>query len=79
VDFLAPLYGGKQVRKFASSLEEMQDCLGLMHDDMISRQIIAEFALRSTANPDVTGRSRHPKAMEVHFKRLKRVGRFWSK
>jgi len=79
VEFLAPLYAKKQVRKFGSSLEEMQDCLGLMHDDMISRQMVADFALRSTANPDVTGQSRQLKAMEAHFKRLKKVGRFWSK
>ena len=78
VDFLAPLYAKKRVRKFASSLEEMQDCLGLIHDDMVSRQIVADFALSETGRTDVTGRSRQLKAMEKRFKQLKRVGRFWT-
>jgi triphosphatase len=78
VDFLAPLFAKKRVRKFASSLEKLQDCLGLVHDDMISRQIVAEFALGETARTDVTGRSGQLKAMETRFKRLKRIGRFWA-
>lgn len=78
VDFLAPLYPKKRVRKFASSLEEMQDCLGLIHDDMVSRQIVADFALSETGRTDVTNRSRQLKAMETRFKQLKRVGRFWT-
>jgi triphosphatase len=78
VDFLAPLYATKRVRKFASSLEEMQDCLGLIHDDMISRQIVADFALGETGRTDVTGRSRQLKTMETRFRKLKRVGRFWG-
>jgi hypothetical protein len=45
---------------------------------MISRQIVAEFALSETARTDVTGRSRQLKAMETRFKRLKRIGRFWA-
>jgi triphosphatase len=78
VDFLAPLYPRKRVRKFASSLEDMQDCLGLVHDDMVSRQIVADFGLGETGRTDVTGRSRQIKAMETRFKRVKRVGRFWT-
>ena len=78
VDFLAPLYPRKRVRKFASSLEDMQDCLGLVHDDMVSRQIVADFALGETGRTDVTSRSRQLKAMETRFNRLKRVGRFWT-
>jgi triphosphatase len=78
VDFLAPLYAKKRVRKFASSLEKMQDCLGLIHDDMISRQIVADFALSKTGRTDVTDRTRQIKAMEKRFKQLKRVGRFWA-
>jgi CHAD domain-containing protein len=77
VDFLAPLYAKKRVRKFASSLREMQDCLGLIHDDMISRQIVADFALHETGRTDVTARSRQLKAMEVRFEHLKRARRFW--
>lgn len=78
VDFLAPLYARNRVRRFASSLEEMQDCLGLIHDDMISRQIVADFALRETGRTDVVVRSRQVKAMEKRFKQLRRVGRFWA-
>ena len=44
-EFLAPLYRRKRVRTFAASLEAMQDCLGLIHDDMISREIVADYAL----------------------------------
>jgi triphosphatase len=77
VDFIAPLYAKKRVRKFASSLEDMQDCLGLIHDDMVSRQIVADFALSKTGRTDATKRSRQLKAMERRFKQLKRVGRFW--
>jgi inorganic triphosphatase YgiF len=78
VDFLAPLYDKKRVRKFASSLEEMQDCLGLIHDDMVSREIVADFALGETGRTDVTDRSRQLKTMETRFKQVKRVGRFWN-
>jgi len=78
VDFLAPLYARKRVRKFASSLEEMQDCLGLIHDDMVSREIVADFALAETGRTDITVRSRQLKTMEGRFKRLKRVGHFWN-
>src|SRR4249919_1985088 len=41
VDFLAPLYAKKRARKFALSLEKIQNCLGLLHDDVISRQIVS--------------------------------------
>lgn len=77
VEFLAPLYSGKRVRKFASSLEGMQDCLGLIHDDMVGRQIIADFALRGMGSPDISGRARQLMTMEKRFKRLRRAGRFW--
>src|SRR3982751_4631417 len=43
VGFLGPLYARKRVRKSASSLEKMQDCLGLIHDDIVSRQIASDF------------------------------------
>lgn len=77
VDFLAPLYAKRRVRKFASWLEDMQDCLGLIHDDMVSRQLVADFALGETGRTDATNRSRQLKVMEMHFKGLKRVRRFW--
>ena len=79
VEFLAPLYARKRVRKYVSSLEKLQDCLGLLHDDMVSRQIVADFGLGETARTDVTARSRQLKAMETRFKQLKRVGRFWTR
>jgi CHAD domain-containing protein len=78
VDFLAPLYAKKRVRKFASLLAEMQDCLGLIHDDTISREIIATFALCESDRTDVISRSRQLKTMEKRFNQLKRVGRFWA-
>jgi inorganic triphosphatase YgiF len=78
VEFLAPLYRKKHVRKFSSSLEAMQDCLGLIHDDMVSRQIVADFGLAGMDRTDVTARSRQLKKLDVRFKRLKRTGRFWS-
>lgn len=77
VDFLSPLYARKRVRKFASSLEEMQECLGLLHDEMVTRQIVADFALGELSGTDIVARSRQLKAMKVHFKQLKRIGRFW--
>lgn len=79
VEFLAPLYPRKQVRKFATSLEAMQDCLGLIHDDMISREIVANFALAETGRTDAAAQSRQLKKMDGRFKRLKRVGRFWGR
>ena len=79
VEFLAALYPKKDVRKFTSPLERMQGRLGLMHDDMIGRQIVADLSLSAMAKPVVTGRSRQIKAMEVSYNRLMRVGRFWSK
>jgi len=78
VEFLAPLYPRKRVRKFAASLEAMQDCLGLIHDDMISREIVAEFALAETGRTDVAARSRQLRKMAARFKHLKRAGPFWA-
>lgn len=78
VEFLAPLYRKKHVRKFSASLEAMQDCLGLIHDDMISRQIVADFALSGTGRTDATARSRQLKKLDARFKQLRRVGRFWA-
>ena len=79
VEFLTPLYPRKRVRKFASSLEEMQDCLGLLHDDTVGRQIVADFALGETGRTDATARSAQLKTLETRFKQLKRVGRFWTR
>jgi len=76
-EFLAPLYRKKRVRQFATSLEAMQDCLGLIHDDMVSRQIVADYALAVTGRTDISQRSRQLTKMATRFKRLKRVGRFW--
>lgn len=78
VEFLAPLYRRKQVRKFGSSLEAMQDCLGLIHDDMVSRQIVADFALGETGRTDAAARSRQLRKLDVRSKRLKRAAGFWS-
>ena len=78
VDFLAPIYADKRVRKFTSSLEEMQDSLGLIHDEMVGRRIVAEFALDDIGGIDAADRSRQLKAMEKRFKGLKRVGSFWT-
>jgi len=78
VEFLAPLYGKKQVRRFTSSLEKLQDCLGLVHDDMVGRQIVDDLGLGEPVRTDISDRSRQLKAMETPFKRLKRVGRFWA-
>jgi triphosphatase len=79
VEFLAPLYPRKRVRKFAGSLEAMQDCLGLIHDDMISREIVADFALGETGRTDAAARSRQLSKMDIRFRRLKRVGRIWRR
>lgn len=78
VEFLAPLYPRKRVRKFAASLEAMQDCLGLMHDDMVSRELVAEYELAVTGRTDAAARARQLKKMDARFKRLKRLGRFWA-
>jgi CHAD domain-containing protein len=78
VEFLAPLYSRKRVRKFAASLEAMQDCLGLIHDDMISRELVAVYELAVTGRTDAAARARQLKMMDARFKRLKRLGRFWA-
>lgn len=77
VDFFAPLFAKKQVRKFGSSLEKMQDCLGLIHDDMVSRQIVADFGLGERDRTEITSRSQQLKAVATRFKHLKRQTLFW--
>lgn len=77
VEFLGPLYPAKKVRKFASSLEAMQDCLGLVHDDMVTRQIVTDFELGEMVGTDITARSRQLKTTETRYKRLKRANRYW--
>ncbi|MCL6740546.1 CHAD domain-containing protein [Sphingomonas sp. RB56-2] len=76
-EFLAPLYRKKQVRAFVTSLERMQDCLGLIHDDMISREIIATYELAESGRTDIAERARQLAKLGGRFKRLKQAGRFW--
>jgi inorganic triphosphatase YgiF len=78
VDFLAPLYAKKRVRKFGSALEDVQDCLGLIHDDMIGRQIASSLDLAGVELADAKGRSRQLRTIAKGFKHLKRAGRFWA-
>jgi inorganic triphosphatase YgiF len=78
VDFLAPLYGRKRVRNFSSSLEKMQDCLGLIHDDMINRQIVSDYELSEVARTDITRRSGQLRTMVKGFSRLKQTPGFWA-
>jgi CHAD domain-containing protein len=78
VDFFAPLFARKQVRKFGSSLEKMQDCLGLIHDEMVSRRIVADFGLGEMGRTEMTTRSRQLKTVETRFKHLKGQPLFWK-
>jgi triphosphatase len=78
VDFLAPLYAKKQVRKFAAALEEVQECLGLIHDEAIGRQVASAFGLSGVDLIDEKGRSHRLRAISRRFKHLKRVERFWT-
>ena len=77
IEFLASLYRRKKVRKFAASLEAMQECLGSIHDDMISRQIVADYGLSQGGQGDAADRGRQLKKMRIRFKRLKKAGRYW--
>ncbi len=78
VEFLAPLYRRKRVRRFAASLEALQDCLGLIHDDMVGRKIVTDFGLGEVGRTDVSSRSRQLKKIDTRFKRLKKIGAFWA-
>lgn len=78
VEFFGPLHARKRVRRFSSSLEAMQDCLGLIHDDMVGQQIVADYALAEVRQTDAVDRSRQLQAMEKGFGKLRRVGRFWN-
>lgn len=77
VEFLAPLYRRKKTRRFGASLEAMQDCLGLIHDDMVSRQIVADFGLGEAGRAEAVSRSRQLRKLDRRFRRLKRDNRFW--
>jgi inorganic triphosphatase YgiF len=77
VEFLAPLYPRKRVRQFAASLEAMQDCLGLIHDDMVSREIVADYGLSQTGRTDAAARARQIKKLDGRFSRLKKAGPYW--
>jgi triphosphatase len=76
-DFVAPLFARKRLRKFAGPLEDLQDCLGLIHDDIISRQIHSDFGLGGTTAPGATRRARQLKAIASNYKRLKNARPFW--
>lgn len=78
-EFLAPLYRRKKVRNFAASLEAMQECLGMIHDDMISRQIVADYELGQTGRTDAAARSRQLKKLDTRFNRLNKTGPYWRK
>ncbi|HEY5458697.1 MAG TPA: CHAD domain-containing protein [Sphingomicrobium sp.] len=77
VEFLAPLYRTKKVGKFAASLEAMQECLGLIHDDMVSRQIMADHDLAPAKPFDVATCSPQLKELGKRFRRLKKRGPYW--
>ena len=77
VEFLASLYRTKKVRKFASSLEAMQECLGLIHDDMVSRQIMADYDLAPAKPFDIAICSPQLEELDKRFKRLKKRGPYW--
>ena len=76
VDFLAPLYAKKRVRKFTSAVEEAQECLGLIHDNTIGRQIVTDLNIECV---ELTrDRSRQLRTLAKAFRHLKGVGRFWA-
>ena len=77
-DFLGPLYSGKPVRRFSSSLKGLQDCLGFVHDGMVGRQIVAELSLDETGRSEIADRSRQLKELAARFRCLKRIDRFWD-
>lgn len=77
IDFLTPLYAKKRVRKFASALENVQDCLGLIHDDTTGRQIVSALGLGGVELTGAKGRSRQLRTIAKGFRHSKRVGRFW--
>lgn len=79
VEFLAPLYRRKKVRNFAASLEAMQECLGLIHDDIISRDIVAHYELDHPGRTDAAARSRQLNKLDTRFKRLNKTGPYWRK
>jgi CHAD domain-containing protein len=75
VDFLGPLYG-KRARKIASRLGKIQDCLGLINDEAVSRKLIADLSLR-IADACPAERARRLDMLEKHFHKLAEAGRFW--
>jgi CHAD domain-containing protein len=77
VEFLAPLYRRKMARKFADSLETMQECLGSIHDGIVSRQIVADYDLLQGGQGDAAHRGRQLKKLRSRFKRLKKAGPYW--
>jgi len=76
-EFLASLYHRKKARKFAASLEAMQECLGSIHDDIVSRQIVADYGLSHAGQGDAANRGRLVKQLHSRFKRLKKAGPYW--
>ena len=78
VDFLAPLYAKERVGKFTSALEDVQDCLGLIHDDTTGRKIAGALNLDRIELTDAHDRARRLKIVSKRFKHLNRVGRFWA-
>lgn len=78
VEFLASLHG-KDARKFTSRLEQIQDCLGRMNDEATGRRLIAKLSLRADAEAVfASSRSEQLRALQKHFKALRKVGRFWA-
>ena len=77
VEFLAPLYRRKRVRKFAASLEAMQECLGLIHDDMVSSQIVADYELLQGGQADAADRARQLKKLGADSSGSRKRDRYW--
>jgi len=77
VEFLAPLYTKKHVGKFISAIGEIQDALGALNDDIVSRQIASDLGVGEPCKGSRNDRSRKLKSVAASMSRLKRVGRVW--
>lgn len=78
VDFLGSLFDKSKVRKFASSLAQLQEKLGDLNDQVTARDTIAMLSLDITLQHGTGPGAKTMKKTARRYRKLERIDPFWN-
>jgi CHAD domain-containing protein len=83
VDFFAPLFPGKRAKRYAATLADLQDHLGLINDNAVALSLIATLPVTAGAFGIVQRSLEHSSAgaleqAQAAAQKLGRARKFWS-